>query len=66
MIEAIALGIISTALYYTVSKIDGLDRRIDRLCLQLERLELSIPKRSTDKERDFTKPYYSPNSGIEL
>lgn len=66
MIEAIALAIITSTLFYAVTRIDGLDRRIDRLVLQLEKLEALTPKRRTDRPSDREIPYYSPNSGIEL
>jgi hypothetical protein len=68
MIEAISLAIITAALYYTVTKIDGLDRRLDRLTIQFEKLEANLPKRSSDRSNNGEPEplYYSPNSGIDL
>lgn len=67
MLEAIALTIITTTLFYTVNKIDGLDKRLDNLAIQLERLEMKLPRRRDDRSNTEPEPlYYSPNSGINL
>lgn len=68
MLEAIALAVITSSLYYTVTKIDGLDHRLDKLALQLEKLEAKLPKRKDDRSypSDNDPIYYSPNSGVDL
>ena len=70
-IDAIAISIIASLIFYAIKRIDEMDKRVDeRLDSVDERLD-SLESRLTGIESYLPKQrrsdhYFSPNSGIEL
>lgn len=61
MLDALAMGIVSAALFYVVKRLDAMDVRIDNLDKHLTKIEERMPRRKTD----YQSPVYLENSGIE-
>lgn len=62
-IDAIAISIIGSLIFYSIKRIDEMDKRVDErldaLDHRLTHFESLLPKRKSDR-------YYSENSGIEM
>ena len=65
MIEAIALSIIGSMLFYIVKRVDNLSEKIDERLDMIDRQIVEM-QMSCNLKRRNSQNYYSENSGIEM